>query len=199
MDTENKPIPYVNIGILEKNIGTVSDSNGKFRINLNGSQKNDTLRFSYIGYETIDFRIDNFKNQNKTPKQVKINLKPKIYKVPEILVKSAKYKILTLGNPIRKSQNRIRSDSELGSEIGLIIRPTRKNKIHHLRSFSFSLADHNFETTVRVKIYNLDNELPNNIILEKPIYVKIPSDNSLITVDLSEYNNQVKGDFFISL
>ena len=166
MDTENNPVPYVNIGILEKNIGTVSDSNGKFRIDLNSSRNNDTLRFSCIGYETIDFRVDNFKDKNETIKNVTINLKPRIYEVPEILIKSTKYKIVTLGNPIRKTETRIRSDSELGSEIGLIIRPPKKNTVYYLRGFNFSLADHDFETTARINIYDLDNELPNDIILE---------------------------------
>ncbi len=200
LDTENRPVSYVNIGILDKNTGTVSDSIGKFRIDLSSSQNNDILRFSCIGYETIDFRVDNFKDKNKTIKNVTINLMPRIYEVPEILVKSTKYKILTLGNPIRKTENRIRSDSELGSEIGLIIRPPRKNTVYHLRGFNFSLADHNFETTARINIYNLDNNrLPKDIILRKPIYLEIPSDKSIITVDLSEYDIKVKDDFFISL
>ena len=48
-----KPEPYVNVGILGQNLGTVSDRNGNFSIELMEQQLEDTLRFSCIGYQRL--------------------------------------------------------------------------------------------------------------------------------------------------
>lgn len=50
--TNNLPIAYANIGILGKNIGTVSDEKGLFSLNLGNSSDRDTLVISIIGYES---------------------------------------------------------------------------------------------------------------------------------------------------
>ena len=47
--TQN-PLPYVNIGLIDENIGTVSDRQGYFELLLNPAQyKNATLLFSMLG------------------------------------------------------------------------------------------------------------------------------------------------------
>ena len=51
-----EPLPYVNIGQLNKNIGTVSDETGYFELEVNTEQNSrDTLRFSMIGFERSTF------------------------------------------------------------------------------------------------------------------------------------------------
>ena len=44
-------LPYVNISVLNKEIGTVSTKEGSFEFHLNESNANDTLRVSMIGYK----------------------------------------------------------------------------------------------------------------------------------------------------
>ena len=46
--TNNQPIEFVNIGIVEKNIGTVTNLNGKFNLFVDSAYDNDTLMFSVI-------------------------------------------------------------------------------------------------------------------------------------------------------
>ena len=46
-----KAIEFVNIGIVGKNIGTVSNTNGVFEISVDKEMDIDTLLFSAIGYE----------------------------------------------------------------------------------------------------------------------------------------------------
>ncbi|MEL6918952.1 MAG: carboxypeptidase-like regulatory domain-containing protein [Bacteroidota bacterium] len=49
------PLPYVNIGIQNKGIGTVSDESGLFHLEINTADFSpvDTLVISSIGYKTI--------------------------------------------------------------------------------------------------------------------------------------------------
>ena len=49
VDESGKPIPYVNIWVENENIGTTSEENGEFSINVSD---NKYLIFSAIGYET---------------------------------------------------------------------------------------------------------------------------------------------------
>ncbi|HRP57084.1 carboxypeptidase-like regulatory domain-containing protein [Agriterribacter sp.] len=49
-DAETKaPLSYVNIGIKNKNIGTVSRANGTFSIEIPAQNEVDTLTFSMVG------------------------------------------------------------------------------------------------------------------------------------------------------
>ena len=64
-DSNSKqPLAFVNIGVVNKNIGTVSDLDGFFSLKLNPTEKEDLIRFSMIGYkshtETIASFINNF-------------------------------------------------------------------------------------------------------------------------------------------
>ncbi len=43
-------LPFTNIGVLGKEAGTVSNSEGLFTISLDGLSTNDSLSFSYVGY-----------------------------------------------------------------------------------------------------------------------------------------------------
>ena len=59
--TTKSPIGYVNIGIIGKNIGTVSDEKGNFVIELNDKYDKDSLKFSMIGFKNLQFVVGNFK------------------------------------------------------------------------------------------------------------------------------------------
>jgi hypothetical protein len=72
IDESGKPIPYVNIGILDKNAGTLSDPDGSFDITLPGSLINDSLIFSSIGFETLKIPVHKLSRQSY-PITIQIN------------------------------------------------------------------------------------------------------------------------------
>src|SRR5258705_13688572 len=45
-----KPIPFVNVGIFEKNIGTLSDPDGSFELTIPSQYAHDSIIFSSIGF-----------------------------------------------------------------------------------------------------------------------------------------------------
>ncbi len=61
-----QPLPYVNIGVLNKNLGTVSDEYGGFSLKLNPELLLDTLRFSMIGFGKKDFVVQDYLDLEKT-------------------------------------------------------------------------------------------------------------------------------------
>ncbi|NNG28008.1 MAG: carboxypeptidase-like regulatory domain-containing protein, partial [Ignavibacteriaceae bacterium] len=82
IDKENgEPIPYANIGIIGKNIGTASNAAGWFKMELNSKYDNDTLCISSIGYESKEYLVGDFKDDMENIGQDKIELSPKIYQL----------------------------------------------------------------------------------------------------------------------
>ena len=72
IDENGKPIPYANIGILDKNVGTLSDPDGSFEITLPTSMKNDSLIFSSIGFATLQLPVNKLLTK-ASPITIRIN------------------------------------------------------------------------------------------------------------------------------
>lgn len=202
IDVESgKPIPYTNIGIIGKSVGTASDANGFFKIELNSKFDNDTLGISCIGYASKKYQIRNFKDEVKDPEKVKIELSPKIYHLNEVTIKPLKSKIYILGNycDANSSYGNAFYSDQLGTEVGVLIKLPHKKDKAYLQTFRFFVGEFTFEKfPVRLNIYNLKNNMPYENILTEPIYVEIKSEGEYI-IDLKKYNIRLNEDFFISL
>ncbi len=55
---DSSALPYANILVLHKNIGTVSNEKGEFSLNASFVNFDDTIRFQYIGYGTITISVE---------------------------------------------------------------------------------------------------------------------------------------------
>ena len=196
-----KPVPYANIGIIGKNLGTASDANGFFKIELNSKFDKDTLGISCIGYTNRKYQIISFKNDVRNPDKVKVDLSPKIYQLTEVTIKPVKRKIYTLGNycDSNSSYGNAFYSKQLGTEIGVLIKLPHKKDKAYLQTFRFFVGKFTFEEfPVRINVYNLKNDKPFENILTEPIYVEIKSEGEYI-IDLKKYNIRLNEDFFISL
>ena len=92
LDAETRqPLPFVNIGILNKNLGTVSDEHGDFLLQLNPEFPLDTLRFSMIGFGRKDFIVQDYLEQEKAENI--ILLKEEVLLLEEVTVVRKKQKI----------------------------------------------------------------------------------------------------------
>jgi hypothetical protein len=57
-DENQNPLPYVNIGIIGLNRGTISCINGRYHIDVSNVDNEKLLRFSAIGYESVGYSGD---------------------------------------------------------------------------------------------------------------------------------------------
>jgi hypothetical protein len=55
----NLPLPYVNVGIIGKSVGTVTDSTGRYKLNL-ANHDADSLKLSMIGYAAQTYQVADF-------------------------------------------------------------------------------------------------------------------------------------------
>jgi len=200
-EESGQPIPYANIGIIGKNIGTASDAAGWFKIELNSKYDKDTLCVSSIGYESEKYLVGDFKDTIGNIDQVKIELSPKIYQLAEVIIQDIETKIYTLGNLCESNSTYGNAfySKKLGTEIGVIIElPHNKNKAY-LNNFRFYVGEFTFDKfPVRLNIYKLQNDLPYENILTESIFIEITSAGEYI-IDLKKYNILTNRDFFISL
>jgi hypothetical protein len=192
----NVGIGYVNIGVLNRNTGTVSDKEGNFRIILDGITDNDSLRFSMIGFESKTMLVKHFREDSEK----NIYLSPKSYNLPEIKVEYHKPQNLKLGNRVETDELRSGfSNNDLGSELG--IRVNARKKVM-LKDLNLNIAACTYDSvTYRLNIYLIEDKVICANILTKPIYISFPKEsiNNVVTFDLREYSIIVEGDILIAL
>lgn len=189
-------IGFANIGIVGKNIGTVSDIDGNFSINLEDDYDNDTLKISMIGCESKWLLVNDFKKSSTK----KVYLFPRFYNLTEVKVTYHKYKKLRLGNPVTTHDLKSGfADNELGSELGVKVH-VRKQVV--LEDINLNVGTCTFDTvTYRMNIYRIINKTLYENILIEPIYISFSNDKiqNTIVYNLRKYSIMVEGDILITL
>src|SRR5690606_6003173 len=94
IDSETEAvIPYVNIGIKDKGVGTVTNQNGKFTLTLHSDiLPGDKIIFSHLGYETREYPVSSLLNKNNT-----IELDPSATELEEVVVQFKASKAKKIG------------------------------------------------------------------------------------------------------
>lgn len=125
-------IGFANIGIVGKNIGTVSDIDGNFTLDLEDDYDFDSLKFSMIGYESLWLLVDDFK---KSPTK-KVYLSPRSYKLTEVKVTYHKYRKQRLGDPVTTHDLRSGfADNELGCELGVKVHVRKQAVLENINQY----------------------------------------------------------------
>ncbi|MGB5819141.1 MAG: carboxypeptidase-like regulatory domain-containing protein [Saonia sp.] len=203
-----EPIPYVNIGILNRAKGTVTDVNGYFHLEINPLDYSleDTLQFSSLGYKTVKKKVPTLTfAYNEYPK---IFLEPDIIALDEVVlvagVEEEQFVNEKIGykNKWEKIYGYWKDNVSLGGELATKIR-VRKG-LRKLKSLSFGVWQNESDSVqVRVNIYDDDGPtgFPGtnlNKSSQHILYV-IKKGGSLANIDLTPYNVYVKDDFIVSL
>lgn len=193
----NKPIPYVNIGILGKSIGTVSDEEGNFTLDApkTGWSTRDTLRFSSIGYQSVDYVL---LHENQFPKT--IALKPLTLILPTVVINPKKFKrakVLGHRNDSPKMVFYFQSN-RLGTELCNLIEV--KKGSYFLKKAQFNIAQNKFGLLYfRVHVYENDAGKPSANLLRQELIVSTDLKSGTLSVDLTPHNLVLKKDFFLGL
>lgn len=196
-DTE-EPLPYVNIGLLNQNIGTVTDEAGYFELEVPGNGFADaTLRFSMIGFEPQDFTLQEYRDQ----KILTIPLNEKATALEEVVLttKKNKYQTKILGN---KTTSQLIyaafTTNKLGNEMGFLVRG-RKNPMI-LKKFNVSLVENDYgPIRFRLNFYDLKEGLPNETLLNENIIVETDIQSGIVSKDLTPYEIVIDQDFFVAI
>ncbi len=208
-NSTNKGIPFASIGIIGKNIGSVSDEEGNFEFTLATNLKFDSLKVFSIGYKPTVFLVSEFiKETNKTIKL--INLPTQL---EEVVVKSKKVKYKTLGTT-NYTKNNCTGFADIegnwkGSEAAILVR-NKKNVL--MENFSFYVIQNKYNDSLRFRlnIYEriappkdapkwLGDDWVGSTLLKKAIIFKVGTKQGEFTLPIRDYNIHTDKDFFISL
>jgi len=192
---DNKPIPYVNVGIINKNIGTVTNDKGYFKLIIPEKFFNDSIGFSCIGFKGKVLPINKLENS-----ETEVILNPIVYTLPEAIVKYKKFKTKTKGCVLDYGIPASYAVDQLGNEIGVMIR--LKGKPSVIKDLNIFIADNSCESDTlffRVNIYRIKDDMPSENILTENILVKTVVKRGLLTVNLEKYNLYLDHDFIITI
>jgi hypothetical protein len=195
-ENNNSGVSFVNVGIIGKNVGTVTDQSGNFSIDLDKIYDKDSIRFSMIGYESRSFLVRAFKdNAIKT-----IYLGPKSYSLNEVKIVYHKAREVRLGTPVISDALKSGfAENNLGSELGVKINTRETVK---LEDINLNVAICTYDSvTYRLNIYKTVDNIEYKNILTQPIYISFSKDkiDKPITLALGKYSIIVEGDILVTL
>lgn len=205
-DSSNLALPFVNIGIPMKHIGTVSNKNGDYSLEIpSNTLENDSVVFSYIGYKTIKKSVAELKSQEVKLIQMEIEEN----QLDEIVFETKKLKEKKLGRTnkglgfmqfnfytTKEKEVNDRLSKELGMNFKL-----KKNC--RLDKFNFAISQNEFKSLkFRINIYNLIDGEPQDLLISDNIIFEVNKEIGWKSIDLNPYNIYLKeelDDFLLTI
>jgi len=181
-----EPIPYVNIWVENETIGTTSETNGSFSLDI---KEEKLLVFSALGYEI----------KKASSKTDLILLKPKVFELNEVVIEQPKFKNeIEIGNyetsGFRIGLGNINSAVFFKSNNEMLVHPFLK-EVQFLTKSDLE----NAKIRINILSVNSDNS-PGESLLDDEIIVNVKKGKNKNIVDLSSYRFKIpKEGFFISL
>ena len=190
----NEPIEFVNIGIQNKNKGTISNLEGKFHLEIPKALSKDSLTISHVNYETLKIPVENSKNKTFV-------LKPRTNELPEVLISNKKKRHRKVGvksyNPFLRGRTTSKDEDiiEMAQRINI---PNKSVKVNYANIY----LRRGFEADsiyIRINFYkNVDNRPDKKIIFQNLVQQK-QIEPGWIQLDLKSYNIYLDEDFFIGI
>lgn len=195
------PIPYVNIGILNQGMGTVSNLNGEFEFDVSKSSSDDSIKFSSIGYLSKQFSISDFKNQFGSTRCKEISLIPHVIVLQEVTVTSKPRSPLKFGHPPKSRFTKAGfMVNRLGHEIGTLFERDESSLLM-LDSVRLNFVSCTYDSLfLRLNVYDVQgNEVIN--ILPENVFVHISKKEALAKpiINLSPYQLTVGKKYLIAI
>jgi hypothetical protein len=190
-------LPYVNIGVVGKELGTVADEQGRYSLSFRETLAAATVRVSSLGYASRSLTLA------ELAAQPNVELTPEAVPLAEVQVrgKSAFRRTHTLGNTgnAEMATNTFAANS-LGGQIGTVIKLSRQPT--RIVNAVFNVARSSpGQVTFRVNMYRLGPDgLPTEVkLLPREVIVTSPIVRGPITVDLSVDQLVLNEDFFLAI
>ena len=188
----NQPIPYVNIGVKNLEMGTVSNVEGYFEFST--ATGDYTILCSAIGYESLEILTSALNNDNT------IFLHPKAYLIDSINIEAKHFsneeKMFGEKNETRGKAVGFGS-SQLGTEIGALIKIERPT---YIKSANFVIVHAKGDRMLfRVNIYKYKDGIITENILTENILIDEKQRKGTISIDLTPYDLVLEHDVLLAL
>ncbi|HEX2922255.1 MAG TPA: carboxypeptidase-like regulatory domain-containing protein [Bacteroidales bacterium] len=188
------PLQYVNVGFIDRGIGTVSKIDGTFLLKVNSDLSSiDSLLVSMIGYKSQKYSIDNLFSDT-----LKILLEPETFSLKEIIIKPKNIKNIGSISTSKKLGIYWGSQSSLGGEVGIPLKI--KEKSSKINGFKLHVITNNWDSIkYRLHVYSIKDGLPCEDYLKQNRFISIKDSTGIVSFDLSDFNIIVDSDVILSL
>ena len=193
-----EPLPFVNVGVLKKELGTVSNEDGFFFLEVPDVFAEETLRFSMIGFDERDFQVADLE-AILLSNNILVLAEQTTFLEEVVLTAEKKWDTRVSGNATT-SKLLITgfTSNQLGNEIALFVKV--KKTPAYIEGIQFSVVENIYpEVRFRVNVYSNEYRFPDENILKENIFVTLKQSKGIISVDLKEYDILIDDDVFISL
>jgi len=190
----DRPLSYVNIGVFEANIGTISDPDGSFILEIPNELQDDTLIFSLIGYDRVYHPI----NQIEGGEELQIILTSTAITLDPVVVEAGKkVKSKRLGW-MRGGDGTLPVESSDGGACTTLLLKAPSAPFYidevHLRIL------YNTKDTIlfRLRLFDVDplTGMPGDDFLEKEVFIKAQKRAGWIKQSVSDHQILVPKDRF---
>jgi hypothetical protein len=194
IDENGRGIPYVNISVKGKAIGTVSNMEGNFSIENTSVTENDFLIFSHLNFEkkTIGIPL----------KSEQIKLNAKVENLKEVIVSNKKKKVKEKIVGTKTETEGILmyfTSNSLGTEIGKII-TVKKNKIYDLKNVQFNLPKLGYKSaTFRINFYTIVDGTIDVLKTNTVDNIIKVTKSGMAKLDLSNQDLSFENDFLVAV
>lgn len=193
-----EPVIYASVGVINRNIGTVTDTLGHFSLRIPAEFVNDSIRISSVGYVAKTFAIKDIKNIPDT-----IFLADDVVLLNEVIVKPQRIKHKTAGHKGAGGFVYIEVEGYKAAGQGLAI-PLNVKKRVWLKELGFTIQTENrplSKMKFRVNVYRKEDD---EYILQrfKPIrfeYNKSQLENGTFTYKFPDEIMLDEGNYYVEL
>ncbi|MCU0445389.1 MAG: carboxypeptidase-like regulatory domain-containing protein [Microscillaceae bacterium] len=203
--SSHQPIAYANIGVINSNVGTISNPDGTFAILIPAKLKNDTLTFSALGFEKHGIALQNL----SATEMLNIFLNEKIIALKSVTIarKKEKNKLFELGNDVFKGGVLETDTSYAGGAVALLIENKAPNYHQdlvfpvYLEKASLRILRNNlpkFKFRIRLNQVDSLSGQPGSDILSQSLVVESTMKNGWLDFDLAPLNLQIHQAFFVT-
>ncbi|MBO3699690.1 carboxypeptidase-like regulatory domain-containing protein [Fabibacter sp. E12] len=196
-DSSEEPLSYVNIGLKGKNIGTVSDRNGFFKLTVPSSLRSDTLFFSSVGYLEEGLSISDI----SFDEELEVRLSQEVIQLDDFVVMAdGKRKYKTYGD--RKKTNIRMHTPKFYKGAQIARRISLKDYPAALASVQIGIYINDVDSLfVRVRVFDINERSgePGEELLKRNVVENIGRKTGFVKIDLQDQGVMIEGDFFISI
>lgn len=197
----NQPIAYVNIGIVNTGVGTISDEDGSFSIKIPLRYTNAKLSLSALGYKPVSLPVDSIQKLSN----ITVYFNESVTQLNTVTVTGKRFAHkYDFGNEKSEGGSIYADTVTAGSAMALLI----ENKTFPQFKFpalvehaSVRIAKNTFEKfKVRIRIYDVDSltGLPGKDLFNKSIVKHSAIKSGWLKINLLEHNIVVNGPFYLA-
>ncbi len=190
-------LAFATIGIENKNIGTISNEEGDFEIEIPLLYSMDSLTISHIGYKSKKIKIESILQED----YLKIELEQEFRVLDEVIViaNNRKGKIKEFGNKKKRDMFLWLQNGDRGSEIVTFINAESELKLYSVSINILNEHEKEFKLLLNIYDVNSNTNLPENQLLKSQKIITSSQKDGWLEIELNEENIYIDEPFFIGI